>query len=112
VPDNEAGKRFQALGMFASALAGKAVAVMEGADADGPWTDGEAIYISPSASAQFTLRAVAVQASLIAAGSLDPDVVRPMLRRPGLTKRYLAVEAHRALVSNAGFLPADRKSVV
>jgi len=70
VPDDEAGKRFQALGMFASALAGKAVAVMEGADADGPWTDGEAIYINPSASAQFTLRAIAVQASLIAAGSL------------------------------------------
>ncbi|WP_372510182.1 nitric oxide reductase activation protein NorD [Mycolicibacterium pyrenivorans] len=104
--DDEAGKRFQALGMFASALAGKAVAVMEGADGDGPWTDGEAIYINPSASAQFTLPAVAVQASLIAAGSLDPDVVRPIVRHPRLAKRYLAVEAHRALVLNAGLLPA------
>ncbi len=79
---------------------------MEGADGDGPWTDGEAIYINPSASAQFTLPAVAVQASLIAAGSLDPDVVRPIVRHPRLAKRYLAVEAHRALVLNAGLLPA------
>ena len=42
---------------------------------------------------------------MIAAGSLDPDVVRPLVRHPRLAKRYLAVEGHRALVANAGVLP-------
>jgi hypothetical protein len=42
---------------------------------------------------------------MIAAGSLDPDVVGPLVRHPRLAKRYLAVEAHRALVANADVLP-------
>ena len=42
-----------------------------------------------------------MQASLIAAGSLDPDVVRPLVRHPRLARRYLAIEGHRALVANA-----------
>ena len=42
---------------------------------------------------------------MIAAGSLDPDVVRPLVRHPRLARRYLAIEGHRALVANADLLP-------
>ena len=42
---------------------------------------------------------------MIAAGSLDPDVVRPLVRHPRLARRYLAIEAHRALVANGDLLP-------
>jgi hypothetical protein len=42
---------------------------------------------------------------MIAAGSLDPDAVRPLLRHPRLARRYLAVEGHRALVTNSDLLP-------
>jgi hypothetical protein len=42
---------------------------------------------------------------MIAAGSLDPDVVRSLVRHPRLARRYLTVEGHRALVANAGLLP-------
>ncbi len=107
--DDALGDRFQALGMLASALAGRPVAVAPVKSGEPPWTDGQTIYVDGSSGhARATLevlRATAVQASLIAAGSLDPDVVRSLVRRPRLARRYLAVEAHRALVANAEVLP-------
>jgi hypothetical protein len=48
---------------------------------------------------------------MIAAGSLDPDVVRALVRRPRVARRYLAIEAHRALVANADLLPGILASV-
>jgi hypothetical protein len=97
--------------MFASALAGRPVAVAEVRPGDPPWTDGQTIYVDAYARARTklealkALKAVAVQASMIAAGSLDPDAVRPLLRHPRLARRYLAVEGHRALVTNSDLLP-------
>jgi len=55
---------------------------------------------------------VAVQASLVAAGSLEPDVVRQLVRRPGVARRYLAVEGHRALALNGTFLPQSCRGIV
>ncbi len=93
------------LGMFASALAGRPVAVAELIPGEPAWTDGQTIYVDGGARARAKLEAVAVQASMIAAGSLDADVVRPLLRHPRLARRYLAVEGHRALVTNGALLP-------
>jgi nitric oxide reductase NorD protein len=104
VGDDARTERSQALGMFASALAGRAVAVAELQPGEPAWTDGQTIYVD-AARAGAQLEAIAVQASMIAAGSLDPDVVGPLVRHPRLAKRYLAVEAHRALVVNAHVLP-------
>ena len=106
--------QLQALGMFASALAGRAVAVAELQPGELPWTDGQTIYVDadPRTTAKLeTLKAVAVQASMIAAGSLDPDAVRPLVRHPRLARRYLALEGHRALVANRGLLPRILASV-
>ncbi len=91
--------------MIASALAGRAVAVAELQPGEPPWTDGQTIYVDASAPSRAKLEAIAVQASMIAAGSFDPDVVRRLVRHPRLARRYLAVEGHRALVANADLLP-------
>ncbi|WP_197514428.1 nitric oxide reductase activation protein NorD [Mycobacterium sp. E342] len=97
--------------MLASALAGRAVAVAESRPGDPSWTDGQTIHVDVGASTRRQLEAVAVQASMIAAGSLDPGVVRSLLRRPRVAKRYLAVEGHRALAASAHLLPGVLASV-
>ncbi len=99
------GHRLQALGMLASALAGRPVAVAELQPGERSWTDGQTIFVDAAARIRAKLEAIAVQASMIAAGSLDPEVVRSLVRQPRLARRYLAVEGHRALVANGGLLP-------
>ena len=99
------GDRLQALGMLASALAGRPVAVAELQPGERSWTDGQTIFVDAAARIRAKLEAIAVQASMIAAGSLDPEVVRSLVRQPRLARRYLAVEGHRALVANGGLLP-------
>jgi nitric oxide reductase NorD protein len=106
VADDVRDDRWQGLGMLASALAGRAMAVAGLQPGEPSWTDGQTIYIDAGARARARLEAVAVQASMIAAGSLDADVVRPLIRHPRMARRYLAVESHRALVSNADLLPS------
>ncbi|MEE6137393.1 VWA domain-containing protein [Mycobacterium sp. 050128] len=103
--DDAGAERLQALGMLASAWAGRAVAVAGLPSGEPAWTDGQTIHVDAGASARATLEAIAVQASMVAAGSLQPDVVRSLLRHPRVAKRYLAVESHRALVANAHLLP-------
>jgi nitric oxide reductase NorD protein len=105
VADDLDGDRLQALGMLASALAGRPVAVVPVGPGEPSWTDGQSVFIDPSAHARANLESIAVHASLIAAGSLDPDVVGALVRHPRLAMRYLAVEGHRALVENRDLLP-------
>jgi nitric oxide reductase NorD protein len=105
VASDALGDRLQALGLFASALAGRPVAVAELQSGESPWTDGQTIYIDAAARARAKLEAIAVQASMITAGSLDPEVLRPLVRHPRVARRYLAIEGHRALVTNADLLP-------
>ena len=57
-------------------------------------------------------RAHRLQTSLLAAGSLAPEVVRKLVRRPGLAKRYLVVEGHRALTANDQLLPPIVQSLI
>jgi nitric oxide reductase NorD protein len=97
--------RLHDFGMFATAFAGRPVAVDGQLPGDPPWTDGQTVFIDTSAPFRANLEAIAVQASMIAAGSLDPDVVRPLARHSRLARRYLAIEGHRALVANADVLP-------
>lgn len=98
------GGREVGLGMVASALAGRAVAVAPLDRGEPSWTDGQTVFVDLAAGERM-LESIAVQASLIAAGSLDADVVRHMVRRPRVAERYLALEGHRALAANAGVLP-------
>jgi len=75
VADGADADRLHTLGMFASAFAGRPLAVAAQQPGDPPWTDGQTVFIDPSLPARANLPAIAVQASMIAAGSLDPDIV-------------------------------------
>ena len=105
------GDRLQALGMLASALAGRPVAVAPLDPGDPSWTDGQTVFVDPSARPRENLESVAVHASLIAADSLAPEVVGALVRHPRLAKRYLTVEGHRALAANGGVLPGVLNSM-
>jgi nitric oxide reductase NorD protein len=105
VVDGDPGDRLPALGMLASALAGRPMAVAAQQPDAPAWTDGHTVFVDTLSSHRTNLKAVAVQASLIAAGSLEPDIVRQLTRHPRLARRYLAVEGHRALVANGDVLP-------
>lgn len=98
--------RFPGLGMLASVLAGRPMAVAPLQPGEPPWTDGQTVFVDPSAGSRKNLEVVAVQAALVAAGSLAPDLIEALVRHPRLGRRYLAVEGHRALVASAGVLPA------
>lgn len=103
--DGADAERLHALGMLASAFAGRAVAVVAQRPGEPPWTDGQTIFVDVAQPALAQLAAIAVQASMIAAGSLDPDLLRPLMRRSRLAKRYLAIEGHRAVLAGSGVLP-------
>lgn len=99
------GDRVQALGMLASVLAGRAVAVAPLEPGEPSWTDGQTVFIDVSAAPRENLESVAVHASLIAADSLASGIVSALVRRPRVAKRYLALEGHRALAANGEVLP-------
>jgi hypothetical protein len=92
-------------------LAGQAVVVVPQEPGEPPWTDGQSIFVDPSASHRTIIEAIAIQASLIAAGSLDADIVKSLTRNRKVTDRYLAVEGHRALVANTEVLPGALASL-
>ncbi|OBF92232.1 nitric oxide reductase activation protein [Mycobacterium sp. 852002-51152_SCH6134967] len=94
------------LALLASALAGRTVAVAPAAPGEPAWTDGVTVFVDPSAGAHRQLEAVTVQASLLASGGLEAGVVRKLVRRPALARRYLAVEGQRALSVNDDLLPS------
>ncbi|KUH69540.1 nitric oxide reductase activation protein [Mycolicibacterium novocastrense] len=100
------------LALLASALAGRTVAVAPAAAGEPAWTDGVTVFVDASAGAHRQLESVTVQASLLASGGLDPDVVRKLVRRPALARRYLAVEGQRALSVNDDLLPSRVRSLL
>lgn len=105
------GDPLQSLGMLASALAGRPMAVAAGVAGEPSWTDGQTVFLDPSAHMHTHLESVAVHASLIAANSLPIAVVDRLTRHPKIARRYLAVEGHRALVANDLLLPGALTSL-
>jgi nitric oxide reductase NorD protein len=93
------------LSLLASAISSRALEVASGEPGEPTWTDGRVVFVDAGISSREQVEAVAVQASLLAAGSLEPDVVRRLTRRPALARRYLAVEGHRALAAIEDLLP-------
>ena len=67
--------------LLASGIAGRSLDVMPAAPGEHPWTDGMTIFLDDGASAPGQVAALAVQASLIAAGSLEPGVARRLAGR-------------------------------
>ena len=108
----ESTVRLGRLSLLGSAISGRAVQVAPSAPGDPPWTDGTVIFVRPDASRHDQVEALALQASLIAVGSLEPGVARRLAGRPTLTRRYLAVEGHRALAANEDVLPRPVRSLI
>src|SRR5262249_13418973 len=100
------------LSLLASAISSRALEVASSAPGEPAWTDGRVVFVDASISGREQVEAVTVQASLLAAGSLDPDVVRRLTRRPALARRYLAVEGHRALAVIEDLLPPSVRSLI
>lgn len=98
--------------MLASALSRRDLGV-DHAKADEPaWTNGTVIYVSGNASFQTQLKELCVQSALLAAGSLDRELVQRLARRPELAKRYLAIEGQRALAAMQEVLPPLMQSLI
>jgi len=110
--DARRGDSLVHLGLLASAISSRELQVAPGEPGAPPWTDGRAVFIDPERSAREQIETLAVQASLLAAGSLDPQVVHRLRRRPALTRRYLAVEGHRALSEIENLLPRTLRSLI
>ncbi|ORA82157.1 nitric oxide reductase activation protein [Mycobacterium malmoense] len=104
--------RLARLGMLAWALSGRTLRVAPVEPGEPAWTDGATVFVDADATARHRLEALAVQASLLAAGSLEPGVLRVLRRRPALARRYLAVEGHRALAANEDLLPSPVRGLV
>jgi hypothetical protein len=92
--------------LLASAIAGQSLDVAAGAPGAPAWTDGRAIFVDPGSDQERMLQCIAVQASLLAAGSLGARVLAKLGRGTSAARRYLSVEGHRALVANLRLLPA------
>src|SRR6478735_6763624 len=93
------------LGLLASAIAAREVRVAAAAPGDPAWTDGTTVFIDAAQEPASQVRALAVQASLLAVGSLAPGVLRKLRTNRSAAPRYLAVEGHRALAENEAYLP-------
>lgn len=63
------------------------------------------VFVSNQGSLDQHRREVLVHSGLLGAGSLDPALVRPLRARPGLARRYLAIEGRRVLADHADWLP-------
>lgn len=99
------------LSMLASVLAGWEFRVEFAAPGQPPWTDGKVIYITDAVHHRMQAAQTCVQAALLAAGSLDRAIIKQLARKPALARRYLAVEAHRALAANE-LLPESVSSLL
>ena len=93
------------LRLLASAVARRPMEVAAATRGDRSWTDGKTMFLEGTVNPGNQIRMLAVQGSLVASGSLDPEILRQLVRRPELTRRYLAVEGHRALLANEHVLP-------
>lgn len=95
------------LGLLASAIAHRPLQVAPGVPGEPAWTDGRVVFVDAQQSRRAQVESLAVQASLLSAGSLDRDIVRGLGRREAVAKRYLAIEGRRALRTNEALLPSS-----
>ena len=95
--------------LVASSIVGRPMRVRRTESDPVTWTDGSTIFLG--SDMQDDLLGVTVQAALVGAGSLDPDVAGQLGRRSGLARRYLAVEGHRALSSQRSLLPVRLREI-
>src|SRR6478735_11139212 len=87
-------REFVRFSLLAHAIAGRRTPVLAG-ESGRSYTDGESIFVSQLPDS-WLLASVVIQASLLAAGSLEPGVMARLTGRRQLRLRYLTLEAVRA----------------
>lgn len=100
------------LGLLASAISRRPLQVAPTSRGEAARTDGKVVYLDAHKSRREQIESMAVQASLLAAGSLDQEIVRALARRPTVARRYLSVEGHRALTALEPLLPSSLRSLI
>ena len=98
--------------LFASAIADRSVRLAAVGPNETSWTDGATIFVDPELSPNDRLCHLAVQASLLGAGSLEPSVIERLARSTRVTRRYLGLEGHRALAALEPLLPAPARALI
>lgn len=93
------------LGMLASALSRRPLAVDHAGPGVPAWTNGSVISVDGAAAFSVQLKELCVQSALLIAGSLERSIVQRLARRPELARRYLAIEGQRALAAIEDVLP-------
>ncbi|WP_369809762.1 nitric oxide reductase activation protein NorD [Parafrankia sp. EUN1f] len=93
-------------------MAGRTLRVVATDGDEPPRTDGVTVFVNPAAGTRRRLEMLAVQASLLASGSLEPGLLRELARRRALVGRYLLIEGHRALAANEDLLPPSLRSLI
>jgi Mg-chelatase subunit ChlD len=104
-------QHFDRYNLLASAIAGRTLEVAPIEPGASAWTDGTTIFIAADTDPRDALRSIAVQAALLAAHSLTPEIVTRLDRRAALVPRYLAVEGHRALAAHDDLVPPLARSL-
>ena len=110
MPDVAASEQLGRFRLLASAIAGQPLDVTAGEPGETAWTDGATIFVDADESD--VLRMSAVHASLVASGSLAPEMMEKLARKPASTRRYLALEGNRALTAMRDLLPASVQGLV
>ncbi len=106
------GARLDQFRLVASAIAGQTIEVTLADPGKRSWCDGSTVFLEPGASPAEWIRMLAVQASLVCSGSLEPAILAQLVHRPALARRYLAVEGHRSLQANEHVLPPYISSLI
>jgi Mg-chelatase subunit ChlD len=103
--------RSERLRLLATAIAGRPLDVVIG-PAPEAWTDGSTVHVPAGLPRSDEVRTIALQACLVAGGSLDPEVLRALVHRPTVRRRYTTLEGYRALVAAGALLPASVRAQV
>jgi Mg-chelatase subunit ChlD len=91
--------------LLASCLAGRSLGVAEARAGEAAYTDGRLVFVTAGRPVSEQRREVLVQAALLGAGSLERRLIAPLRGRPGLARRYLALEGRRVLAALAARIP-------
>ena len=94
----DSADRFRLLATF---IAGRSVSIAEAPVGEAAHTNGQVIFVSAGGSVAERRREMLVQSALIGAGSLDQRLVKALLARPLVARRYLALEGRRVLAELA-----------
>jgi len=89
--------------MLGCAVSGRPLRVTAGGT-EPSYTDTDVVYVGDD-DLGHARDALLVQSALIRAGSLETPIIQRLLGRPATTRRYLAVEARRALRALCSMLP-------